>query len=100
MDKAQGIGQGNIYVQYFYISILSTCIDKTVLLVLCLWFPAPVGSLVFPTLLFLIALFFGFVHGLGVVLRGGIDCVEDLVVMLSVYVLFPCPGCKVHSEKE
>lgn len=33
-------------------------------------------------------------------LGGGIDCVEDLVVMLSVYVLFPCPGYKVHRKKE
>ena len=69
-------------------SILSACIDKTVLLVLCFWFPAPVWCLVFPALLFLIALFFGFVHGLGVVFGGGIDCIEDLEVVLSICVFF------------
>lgn len=76
-------------MQYFYItSILSTCIDKTILLILCFWFPTPFRCLVFPILLFLIALFFGLVQGLGVMFGGGIDCVEDLGVVLSVCVFF------------
>lgn len=77
------------YVRYIYISsILSTSIDKTILLVFCFWFSAPVWCLVFPALFFLIALFFGFVHGLRVVLGRGIDRVEDLGVVLSVCDLF------------
>lgn len=71
--------QANLDIYSIFItSILSTCINKTVLLVLCFWFPAPVWCFVFPALLFLVALFFGFVHGLGIVFRGRIDCVEDL----------------------
>ena len=70
------------------ISILSTRIDKTVLLVLCFWFSAPVWRLIFPILFLFIALLFGFMHGLGVVFSGGIDSVEDLCVLLSVLRLF------------
>ena len=68
----------------FITSILPTCVDQTVFLVLCFWFPAPVWCLVFSVLLFLVALFFGFVHRLGIVFRRRIDCVENLESVLSV----------------
>ena len=58
--------------------IFPTRIDKTVLLVLCFRVSAPVGRLIFPVLFFLVAFFFGLVHGLGIVFGGGIDCIEDL----------------------
>lgn len=67
----------------FIFLILPTGIDKTTLLVLCFWVPTPVWCFVFPSLLFLVALVFGFVHGLGVVLGRGIDGVKDLRVVLS-----------------
>lgn len=54
----------------YMISILPARIDKTVLLVLCFWFLAPVWCLVLSGLFFFIALFFGCVYGLGVVFGG------------------------------
>ena len=76
------------YIFIFLFSILPTGIDKTVLLVLCFWFPAPVWSFVFTGFFFLVALFFGLVYGLGIVFGGGIDCVENLGVFLLVRLSF------------
>lgn len=80
------------------ISILSTRIDKTVLLIFCFWFSAPVRCLVFPRLFFLVALFFGFVHGLGVVFGRGIDCIEDLWVVVSVLRL--CSSSRIGRRRK
>lgn len=67
--------------------IFSACINQTILLILRFRFLAPVRRLVFPVLFFLIAFLFGFVYGLGVVLGGGVDCVE----YLNLIHFSPCP---------
>lgn len=90
--KIEGLfGMGVVrHVRYIrYILIFSACINKAVLLILRFWFLAPVRRLVFPVLLFLVAFLFGFVYGLGVVFRGGVDCVEYLnVYTFSLSVIF------------
>ena len=67
----------------FIILIFPTGIDIPIFLVLCFWFLAPVWRFIFPCLFLLIALFFGLMYGLRIMFSGGIDCVEDLGVILS-----------------
>ena len=71
-------GGGRAKVFYNFISVFSTGIYKATFFIFCFWFPTPIWSFVFPVFFFLVAFFFGFVYGLGIVFGRRVDCVEYL----------------------
>ena len=68
----------NIFSFHASASVLPIQLDQPGRLVLALALSTPGGRLVLAVFFFLVALFFGFVDGLRVMLGGRVDCVEDL----------------------